>query len=178
MCRPPHPCLPTPSLPGRPNTRLPYYSCGQTHHFEAVTPSPRSRSRSHLRAPPHLVPCTVYNITYSSVRLFVHGDAVTLSMDPFPLPVCVDTCCLFRFVLFMQLALHSPLLLRTHLFYVGFKGHAENMLVNKPSRSHRAIAAAAATAPARTGRGRGSSAIEVKQFVLMKSHVFLCPDLT
>ncbi|CAM9807251.1 unnamed protein product [Pylaiella littoralis] len=63
-----------------------------------------------------------------------------------------------------MLALHSPLLLRTHLFYVGFKGHAENMLVNKPSRSHRAIAAAAATAPARTGRGRGSSAIEV--FVL------------
>eukprot|EP00904_Undaria_pinnatifida_P010000 jgi/Undpi1/612/HiC_scaffold_10.g04076.m1 len=37
-----------------------------------------------------------------------------------------------------MLALYSPLLARAHLFYVGFKGHAEDMLVHRPQRSQRA----------------------------------------
>eukprot|EP00903_Cladosiphon_okamuranus_P007205 g6994.t2 len=58
-----------------------------------------------------------------------------------------------------MLALHSPVLLRSHLFYVGFNGYAEDMLADKASPSHRM---AASTASPR--RARQASVIEV--FVL------------
>lgn len=58
----------------------------------------------------------------------------------------------------LQLALHSPPLLRSHLFYVGFRGHAEDMLADKASPSHRVAAAAATSSPRRS---RQASVIEV-----------------
>ncbi|CAM9837974.1 unnamed protein product, partial [Ectocarpus fasciculatus] len=64
-----------------------------------------------------------------------------------------------------MLALHSPVLLRSHLFYVGFGGHAEDMLVNKDSQVSYRTAAATETSPRRSGaRGRQPSVMEV--FVL------------
>ncbi|CAM9357392.1 unnamed protein product, partial [Ectocarpus sp. 6 AP-2014] len=64
-----------------------------------------------------------------------------------------------------MLALHSPVLLRSHLFYVGFGGHAEEMLVDKSSQLSYRAAATTGTSPRRSGaRGRQPSVMEV--FVL------------
>eukprot|EP00752_Nemacystus_decipiens_P001317 g1307.t1 len=59
-----------------------------------------------------------------------------------------------------MLALHSPLLLRSHLFYVGFNGHAEDMLADKASPPYRMVSSAASS----PRRSRQASVIEV--FVL------------